>query len=64
MQDWDENCDVGCKFMPTEEEIAVECAKIRATWSPAEFKHRSGGLHDPTAGSTVNIQEYTHNIMA
>jgi hypothetical protein len=32
-------------WVPTPEEIAAECAKIRADWSEAEFRKRAGVRH-------------------
>jgi hypothetical protein len=34
--------DAGCNHMPSPEEIAAECLRIRATWTPAEERwHRA-----------------------
>jgi len=33
--------DEGCKYIPTPEEIARECARIRAGWTAATLRHRA-----------------------
>jgi hypothetical protein len=43
-------------YEPTPEEIARECARIRATWPPEEERRRRAGAVSPDGGPPVDAR--------
>lgn len=66
---YDLSCIESIEYMPTPEEIALECAIIQSEWSEAERKQRAGYVKKPyvkpvytvTLGNNGKPPEDFHN---